>query len=147
MHRFFATNESGVLLLQRLILGLVMLPHGAQKMFGWFGGGGWTGTIGYMTDAAGLPYIVAVLVILSEVFGSLGLVLGLGTRLAALGVVSVMVGAMATTHLKVGFFMNWAGQQTGEGYEYHLLALALALPLLVKGGGWLSADGAIAKGR
>lgn len=143
MQWFFSTNQSGVLLFQRIVLGLVMFPHGAQKLFGWFGGGGWTDTMGYLTGAVGLPYAIAALVIISEVFGSIGLIVGLGTRLAALGVVAVMVGAMLSNHLWVGFFMNWGGRQGGEGFEYHLLALALALPLIVKGGGWLSADAAI----
>lgn len=145
MYRFFATNQSGVLLFQRIILGLVIFPHGAQKLLGWFGGSGFDGTMGYLTGMIGVPYPLALLVIVGEFFGSLGLIVGLGTRLAAFGVAAVMVGAMATTHLKVGFFMNWSGQQGGEGYEYHLLALALALPLIVKGAGAASIDGTLAK--
>lgn len=145
MYRFLATNQSGVLLFQRIVLGLVIFPHGAQKLLGWFGGSGFDGTMGYLTGMVGVPYAVALLVIIGEFFGALGLIVGLGTRLAAFGVAAVMVGAMATTHLKVGFFMNWSGQQAGEGYEYHLIALALALPLIVKGAGAASLDGALAK--
>lgn len=144
MYRFLATNQSSMLLFQRVILGLVMFPHGAQKLLGWFGGPGWSGTISGFAGM-GMPTVLTMLVIFSEFFGSLGLIVGLGTRLAALGTTCVMLGAVLLVHLRVGFFMNWGGQQMGEGYEYHLLALALSLPLLVKGGGLLSIDGAIAK--
>lgn len=145
MYRVFATSASGVLLFQRVILGLVMFPHGAQKLLGWFGGGGWSGTMGYFTGPMGLPYALGVLVIVAEFFGALGLIVGLGTRLAAFGIAATMVGAVVTTHSKVGFFMNWGGQQAGEGFEYHLLALALALPLIVRGAGWLSLDRLVAR--
>lgn len=87
MYSFFATNQSGGLLFQRVVLGLVMFPHGAQKLLGWFGGFGWTGTMGYFTGLIGIPYWLGALVIISEFFGSIGLILGLGTRLAALGTV------------------------------------------------------------
>jgi putative oxidoreductase len=87
-----------------------------------------------------LPAPLAALVILAEALGSVGLVVGLGTRVAAFGIAAVMVGAVLTTHLSVGFFMNWFGNQPGEGFEYHLLALGLALPLLVRGGGAWALD-------
>jgi putative oxidoreductase len=130
----------------RVVLGLVMFPHGAQKLFGWFGGYGFQGTMGFLTGM-GIPYPVAVLVILAEALGSLALVLGLLTRLSALGIVAVMIGAVATTHLGNGFFMNWAGSQAGEGYEYHLLALGLALPLVAFGGGRFSLDALLRRDR
>lgn len=133
-----STNTAALLL--RITLGVVMFPHGAQKLFGWFGGNGFSGTIGYMTGSAGLPWIVAFLVILIESVGAVMLILGLLTRLAAAGIVAVMLGAIFTVHLQYGFFMNWSGQQAGEGFEYHLLAIGIALALLIRGGGKWSAD-------
>lgn len=141
--RFLSTDRARILLLQRVILGVVIFPHGAQKLLGWFGGFGFSGTMGFFTDTMHLPAPLAFLIIIGESLGALGLILGLGTRLAALGITAVMVGAILTTHLSFGFFMNWFGAQKGEGIEYHLLALALSLPLLVRGGGLLSIDGAL----
>lgn len=138
--RIFTTTQSYIRLAQRLVLGLVMFPHGAQKIFGWFGGHGLDGTLGFFTRAMHVPTPLAWLVILAESLGALALVLGLGTRIAALGIAAVMTGAVLTSHLQHGFFMNWFGNQKGEGFEYHLLALALALPLVVKGGGAWALD-------
>ena len=140
LQRILETDSSKSLLLQRLLLGGVMLPHGAQKLLGWFGGYGFRGTMNFFTGTLHIPSALASLVIASEAFGSLGLLLGLGTRLAAFGAAATMLGAVLTTHLQVGFFMNWFGNQPGEGLEYHLLALALALPLLVRGGGAFALD-------
>ena len=126
--------------LQRVVLGAVMFPHGAQKLLGWFGGYGFDGTMKFFTDSMHIPAPLALLVILAESVGSLLLIAGLGTRLAALGVSCVMLGAVLTTHCHVGFFMNWFGNQGGEGYEYHLLALALSVPLLIAGGGRCALD-------
>ena len=140
LQRFFNTDASNTLYMQRVLLGAVMLPHGAQKLLGWFGGYGFDGTMNYFTGTMHIPSALAFLVIASEAFGSLGLLFGLGTRLAAFGAAATMIGAVLTTHLKVGFFMNWFGNQPGEGLEYHLLALALALPLVVRGGGAFSLD-------
>ena len=140
LERFLNTDLSKTLYVQRVLLGAVMLPHGAQKLLGWFGGYGFSGTMNYFTDTMHIPSALAFLVIVSETFGSLALVLGLGTRLAAFGAAATMIGAVLTTHLKVGFFMNWFGHQSGEGLEFHLLALALALPLMVRGGGAFSLD-------
>ena len=140
LRRFFLTDSSRTLLVQRVLLGGVMLPHGAQKLLGWFGGYGFSGTMNYFTGTLHIPSLLAFLVIASEAFGSLGLLLGLGTRLAAFGAAATMIGAVLTTHLQVGFFMNWFGNQPGEGLEYHLLALALALPLVVRGGGAFALD-------
>lgn len=127
-------------LVLRLTLGLVMFPHGAQKLLGWFGGYGFAGTMEYFTGTAGLPWIVALLVVVAESFGALALVGGLLGRVAALGVGAVMTGAILTVHLPNGFFMNWTGQQAGEGFEYHLLALGIVAVLVVKGSGALSLD-------
>jgi putative oxidoreductase len=144
LHRALSTDQDRTLLAQRVALGLIMAPHGAQKLLGWFGGYGWSGTMAFFTETMHLPAPLAFLIIVAESLGAVGLVLGAGTRLAALGIASVMPSAILTTHLDVGFFMNWLGAPRGEGFEYHLLALALALPLVVRGGGALSVDGALA---
>ena len=144
--RLFATDTSNKILLgQRLLLAAVMFPHGAQKLFGWFGGGGFDGTMAYLTGPGHLPWIVALLVVLAESIGAIALAAGAFSRVAALGIVSVMVGAVATVHLPHGFFMNWFGNQAGEGFEYHLLVLALAVPILVAGGGKWAVDSVIAR--
>jgi putative oxidoreductase len=144
-HRFLSTGRDPTLLLQRVVLGAIMFPHGAQKLLGWFGGFGFSGTMGFFTDSMHLPAPLAFLIIIGESLGAIALVLGAGTRLAAFGIVAIMLGAMFTSHMSFGFFMNWFGAQKGEGFEYHLLALALALPLVVRGGGLFSVDGALAE--
>jgi putative oxidoreductase len=145
LERLFATNRSRSLFLQRLVLGAVVLPHGLQKAFGWFGGFGFDGTMSFFTDTLGVPAPLGLLVILSDSLGSLALIAGLGTRLAALGTAATMLGAIFLYHLPNGFFMNWSGTQAGEGFEMHLLALALALPLVVRGGGAFAVDRVLAR--
>ncbi len=132
--------RSSSLLLLRVLLGGVMLPHGLQKTLGLFGGHGFDGTMGFFTGAMGLPAPIAFLVIAIESLGALALVAGLGTRLAAAGTIAVMVGAVATVHAGQGFFMNWTGAQGGEGFEYHLLAVGIGLVVAAKGGGRLAVD-------
>lgn len=139
------TTDHAAPLLARLTLGLVMLPHGAQKTLGWFGGYGFGGTMNFFTGAMHIPAVFACLAILAEFAGSLGLILGLCSRVAAFGIAAVMAVAIATVHLSHGFFMNWYGSQKGEGFEYHLLALGLALVVLVYGGGKASLDAAITR--
>jgi putative oxidoreductase len=141
MQTFFSTDPAqwGLFLL-RITLGLVILPHGAQKLFGWFGGHGFKGTMGFLTGMLHIPAFFALLVILAESFGALGLVLGVFTRLAAFGIAAVMLGAAYMAHRPNGFFMNWTGQQKGEGFEYHILAIGMAIVLIVYGGGSLSFD-------
>ena len=124
---------------------VVFFPHGAQKLLGWFGGHGFAGTMGFFTDKMGLPAAIAFLVIMAESFGALGLIFGLLTRFAAFGIACVMTGAIFTVHLPHGFFMNWYGNQKGEGFEYHLLAIAIAVALMIKGGGRFSVDRAISE--
>ncbi len=124
----------------RLALGVVMFPHGAQKMLGWYGGNGFAATMQFFTESMGIPWILAALAVAAEFFGSLGLILGLLTRVAALGIGSTMLVAILMVHAQYGFFMNWFGNQQGEGFEYHLLAIGLAVALLVRGGGALSLD-------
>lgn len=142
--RLLATDASTTRLVQRIVLGLVILPHGLQKTLGLFGGYGFTGTMGFLTGTVGLPWAIAVLVVLAESLGAAALVTGLFSRVTAFGIAAVMVGAVMTAHLPHGFFMNWTGAQGGEGFEYHLLALALALPIVIAGGGAASVDGWLA---
>jgi putative oxidoreductase len=141
LQRVVATKADVAPAIARIALGLVIFPHGAQKALGWFGGYGWTGTYGFMTAKLGVPGPLAVLAILAEFAGALALVAGVGSRVAALGIASVMLVAIGMVHVPHGFFMNWTGAQAGEGFEYHLLALALAAIVIVKGGGSASVDG------
>lgn len=145
MKAFFQTDDTWSGLILRVMLGLVMFPHGAQKLLGWYGGFGFSGTLGFFTDTMHLPWIVAALVIIGESFGSLGLILGFLTRFTAASLSVIMIGAIATVHWSNGFFMNWSGKQAGEGFEYHLLVIGMGLVLLLAGGGKWSVDGAIAK--
>ena len=145
MISLFKTDDAWSNLVLRLMLGLVMFPHGAQKLLGWYGGFGFDGTMGFFTQKLGLPWIVAFLVIIGEFFGAIGLLTGFLTRIAAASFIVIMLGAIATTHLPFGFFMNWSGQQQGEGFEYHLLVIGMSAALLIAGGGKWSADRIIAK--
>jgi putative oxidoreductase len=138
------TNDRIEPLLLRLFLGVVFFPHGAQKVFGWFGGHGFAGTMGFLTQQMHIPAPFALLAIAVEFAGSLGLILGLLTRVAAFGILAEMLMVVAMVHVHNGFFMNWAGNQKGEGFEFHLLAIGMALALLIAGGGKLSADRALA---
>jgi len=140
MNWLLKTDRDYGMLILRLALGIVFFPHGAQKVLGWFGGHGLSGTINYFTQQMGLPLAVAALVIAAEFLGSLGLIVGLLTRVAALGISGVMLGAIFTVHHQYGFFMNWSGTQPGEGFEYHLLVLGMTLALMIRGGGALSID-------
>lgn len=126
--------------LLRLTLAAVVFPHGAQKLLGWFGGYGFEGTMGFFTGTMGIPWLLALGVILIEFFAPLLLLLGAGTRLAALGIGTVLTTAMLMVHLQNGFFMNWFGAQKGEGIEYFLLAIGIAAALIVSGGGRWSLD-------
>jgi putative oxidoreductase len=146
MKALFQTDESWTGLILRLTLGLVMFPHGAQKLLGWYGGFGFSGTMGFFTDVMHLPWIIAFLVIIGEFFGSLGLLVGFLTRFSAASLAVIMAGAIVTTHLPHGFFMNWFGKQQGEGYEYHLLVIGIGLALLITGAGKWSVDRKIAEG-
>jgi len=125
----------------RLILGGVMLAHATQKVFGWFGGAGFTATVESFRTHLGIPLVFAVIAILAEFIGALGLIAGFLGRVASVCIIAVMVGAILLVHVDNGFFMNWTGTGRGEGYEYHLLAIAAALPILAKGSGSSSVDG------
>jgi putative oxidoreductase len=142
----FATSNDLVLTIARLILGIVFFAHGAQKVLGWFGGYGFTGTMQFFTHMMHIPAPFAFLAIMAEFLGGIGLILGLLSRIAVIGIGINMLVAISMVHCHIGFFMNWAGTQKGEGFEYHLLALALCLIILVKGSGAISIDRAISKG-
>ena len=144
MKRLMGTSNDIALTILRLVLGVVFLAHGAQKMLGWFGGYGFHATMEFFTHM-GMPAPVAFLVICTEFFGGLGLIVGLLTRIAALGIGVEMIGAIFMVHLQNGFFMNWFGNQKGEGFEYHLLAIAIAGTLLLRGAGKFSADAALSQ--
>jgi putative oxidoreductase len=140
MKALFQTDDGWAGFILRVTLGLVMFPHGAQKLLGWFGGFGFDGTMGFFTQKMGLPWLIALLVIIGESFGSVALLAGFLTRFAAASLAVIMLGAITMVHLPNGFFMNWFGQQKGEGYEYHLLVIGVAAALLVTGGGKWSVD-------
>jgi putative oxidoreductase len=144
--QFLATDQqSWSLLVSRLALGVVILPHGMQKALGLFGGHGFAGTMGFL-QSMGMPFLIALLVILAEFVGSIGLILGLGTRFMAFSVGLTMAGAaILGGHIHNGFFMNWFGMQKGEGVEYFILVVGLALAALIGGSGKLSVDNLISK--
>jgi putative oxidoreductase len=144
MKRLMNTNKDVAFTILRAVLGVVFFAHGAQKMLGWFGGYGFHGTVGAFTHM-GMPAAMAYLIICTEFFGGLGLIVGWLTRIAALGIAGLMIGAIFMVHLQFGFFMNWMGAQKGEGFEFHLLALAMAGALLLRGGGAFSLDRALSK--
>lgn len=141
---FFATDESLLPTLLRVTLGGVIFGHGLQKVFGWFGGYGVTNTLAFF-ESIGVSSPLGALVIISDFFGALALVAGLATRFSAAAAFAVMSGAVALVHLPNGFFMNWAGAPRGEGYEFHLLAMAMAAALVSSGGGRASLDGWISR--
>ncbi len=136
----FQSQSGWAGLVLRITAALVMFPHGAQKLMGWFGGYGFKGTMGYFTQTVGLPWVIGFLVIVLEVFGSLAILAGIGTRLWAIALGIVVIGIMFTAHIQNGFFMNWFGNQAGEGVEYFLLLLGIYISLVISGSGKLSVD-------
>lgn len=143
--KLLKTSDDYGLTVLRLALGIVFFAHGAQKVLGWWGGYGFTGTMGFFTQTMGIPAPLAFLAIMAEFLGGLGLIVGALSRVAAFGIISVMAVAVLKVHLPFGFFMNWYGNQKGEGFEYHLLAIAMAAALVLRGAGALSIDGLLAR--
>ena len=143
--KLVSTSDDYAITVARLVLGVVFFAHGAQKMLGWFGGYGFTGNMNFFTQMMHIPAPFAFLAICAEFFGGLGLIVGLLGRVAAFGISMNMLVAIFTVHIRNGFFANWTGQQKGEGFEYHLLALALLLLIMIKGSGALSVDRALSK--
>ena len=144
LHLLTRTSGRFVPLILRLTLALVFFPHGAQKVLGWFGGYGFEGTLGFMTGTMHLPYIIALLPILTEFLGPIAMAFGFFTRIAAFAMGFNMLVAICMVHIGNGFFMNWSGKQVGEGFEYHILVIGIALALIVAGAGKSSVDQVIA---
>jgi len=140
LSKLFKTDADWVSTILRVVLGIVLFAHGAQKMLGWFGGYGFSGTMGFFTNMMGIPAPLAFLAIVAEFFGGLGLIFGLLSRIAAFGIGVNMLVAIATVHRHFGFFTNWSGTQKGEGFEFHLLVIAIVLAIIVRGAGALSLD-------
>lgn len=147
-HRILQTSKDPAPLLARLTLALVLFPHGAQHLLGWFGGYGFEGTLAWMTGTVGVPAPLAVLAILVEFAAPIALVVGLLGRTAALGLIGLMLGALST-HVDNGFFMNWFGALPAgtEGFEYHLVVIGLAATVLLQGSGAWSIDRLLAERR
>ena len=145
LRRFFDTRAAVAPVVARLALAALLFPHGAQHALGWFGGYGFAGTLGWMTSTLGFPAPAAALAITTELFAPLALVMGLGGRAAALGLAGLMLGAIST-HVGNGFFMNWFGALPAgqEGFEYHLVVIALATVTMLEGSGAWSVDRRIA---
>jgi len=137
------TDANWIMTVLRAVLGVVIFAHGAQKMLGWFGGYGFGGTMGFFTKNLRIPAPLAFLAICAEFFGGLGLILGLFSRIAAFGIGVNMMVAILMVHLPFGLFANWTGAQKGEGFEFHLLALAIVIAIITQGAGALSLDGVI----
>jgi putative oxidoreductase len=138
--KLIVTDNDFATTILRLVLGVIFFAHGAQKMLGWFGGYGFTGTMGFFTGVLHIPAVFAFLAIAAEFFGGLGLIFGLLTRVASFGVFCNMIVAVAMVHSQFGFWMNWTGAQKGEGYEYHLLLLAASAFVMIRGAGAASVD-------
>jgi len=131
-------------LVARLVLGATVFAHGAQKLFGWFGGYGFKGTMGFLTAQVGLSSFLALMVILIESVAALMIIAGVFTRVAAIGIFGLFAIIMLKFHSANGFFMNWAGNQKGEGIEYFIILLGVALTLIIAGGGKASVDASLA---
>jgi putative oxidoreductase len=140
IRKLLATDNDAATAIVRFVLGIVFFAHGAQKMLGWFGGHGFHGTMMMFTQGMHIPAPFAFLAICAEFFGGLGLLFGFLTRIAAFGIATNMVVAIATIHRHFGFFMNWSGTRRGEGFEYHLLVLAMTALLMIRGAGACSLD-------
>ncbi len=130
-------------LIARLFLGIVILPHGLQKLLGLFGGYGFSATLDFFSGSMGIPMPIGFLIIVGESIGAVFLIFGFLSRISAAGIFIIMLGAIFMGHLQHGFFMNWFGNQQGEGFEYHLLVIGLSLVVLVQGGGRWALDSII----
>ncbi|HKV72977.1 MAG TPA: DoxX family protein [Gemmatimonadales bacterium] len=144
LKKLLATDHDRATLLIRVALGVVIFAHGAQKVFGWWGGYGLAGTMGFF-QSIGIPALFGALAIAADFLGALGVISGALSRIAAFGILCNMLVATALVHWPNGFFMNWSGQQKGEGFEFHILAAAMALYVIIKGGGAASVDGVLAE--
>lgn len=139
-NKLFSTDNSIATAILRLVLGTVFFTHGAQKMLGWFGGAGFSATMGYFTSVMHIPSVFAFLAIAAEFFGAIGLILGFLTRIAAFSIAITMIVAIVMVNAQFGFFINWNGNQKGEGFEYHILVLGMAVFFMLRGAGAFSID-------
>jgi putative oxidoreductase len=146
LRKLIQTGEDYLLTLLRICLGVIFFAHGAQKVLGWFGGQGFSASMGFFTHGLGIPSLFAILAVTAEFLGGVGLLFGLLTRVAALGTTAVMAVAIFLVHAPNGFFMNWSGKQRGEGFEFHLMAIAIGLTLVARGAGAWSLDRLLEKG-
>jgi putative oxidoreductase len=140
-NKIFKTNNDWTGVVTRLSMGVILLPHGAQKMLGMFGGYGFTVTMGFFTDTMHLPWIIGLFVIIIEFIGAFSLIAGFAARIWSALTIILFLAIIFTSHLDNGFFMNWFGSQKGEGYEYHLLVIGLSIATLINGSGKYSVDG------
>jgi putative oxidoreductase len=138
--QLFHTTDNWHPLILRVLLGLVIFPHGAQKLLGWFGGYGFSGTMHWFTETMGFPWLMAFLIVMLESLGALALIAGFGSRILAAFFTLLALGIMFSSHIQNGFFMNWFGNQEGEGIEYFLLWIGISLALVISGGGKYSID-------
>ncbi len=144
-NKIFNTNNDWAGFVTRLTVGLVLFPHGAQKMLGMFGGDGFSGTLNFFTTQMGLPWIIALSIIIIEYFGSIALIVGFASRLWSLAIIFLFIGIIIATQFENGFFMNWFGTQKGEGFEYSLLLIGASIAVLVNGSGKYAIDNLLTK--
>jgi putative oxidoreductase len=145
LSKITGTSDDKVLTILRLVLAIVVFPHGAQKVFGWFGGFGFSGTLGFFTQQMHIPVALALLAFAAEFLGPIGLFFGFLSRIAAFGIAVDFLVAAFLVHRPNGFFMNWSGQQKGEGIEFFILAVGIAIAIMVGGSGALSVDRLLTK--
>ena len=142
--KLIETSQDWTLTILRLAAGIMIFPHGLQKTFGWFGGAGFSAQMAGF-ERSHIPAMFAFIAIAAEFLGGLGLILGALTRVAAFGLAMDMIVGVYLLHWRNGFFMNWSGHQKGEGFEFHILAVAMAVVLMARGGGAASVDRALAR--
>jgi putative oxidoreductase len=143
LSKIIRTSDDKVLTVLRLALAIVVIPHGAQKVFGWFGGFGFSGTYGFLTQQMHIPAPLAILVFAAEFLAPIGLFIGFLSRIAAFGIAVDFAVALFMVHLPNGFFMNWSGKQKGEGIEFFILAIGIAIAIMIGGSGAWSVDRAL----
>jgi putative oxidoreductase len=145
LRNLLRTPDDKAIAFLRVILAIVIFPHGAQKMLGWFGGFGPSGTMGFLTRQMHIPAPVAMLVFVGEFFAPIALFFGFLGRLSALAIAIDFTVVALKVHIHNGFFMNWGGQQKGEGVEFFMLAVAIAIAIVIRGSGAFSIDRMLAR--
>jgi putative oxidoreductase len=140
------TVDTWGFLIIRLALGCIFMAHGAQKLFGLFGGAGFAQTMQQFQQGLGIPMPLIFIAMVTEFFGGLAVLTGCLTRLAALGLAVIMIVAIVKVHWAGGFFLNLnCVPGVGQGFEFNLALLAMALGLVISGPGYLSIDRWISK--